>query len=378
MFNVLTSDSSQATFVVFGLFHQCMIRAIGRNHADLTLHEINPFLSILDLLDLAPGDFSWAYITWMEGIIRSNHPIEARCHSATLIMQLLVRSAGPLAFFLSFTTYAPTLLRFLELCEDHYRSDPVFTLKPEHPIPSTQNSEIIALQLLRYSIGNKYDMADLAPMLISVLTRILRSDDRLQSRALGLELFAEMWRFWPFLSPSDTMTPQVWSRLVDAIGDPLEPQVEPPILTNEPQILDRYDRGNDEYNPVGVLLGLAISDAWRDHLRPSNFASCVGIMSREPDRRQILDSISCVAKMVTGSAEAQDKFAMLVKALDRLKTLGNYGAVQLMLLHIWSSPGMYSLEEETWRWLKMETHELSYTHGTECFDTFAMHIKEGF
>ena len=47
--------------------------------------------------------------------------------------------------------------------------------------------------------------------------------------------------------------------------------------------------------------------------------------------------------MVTGSAEAQDKSAMLAKTLDRLKRLGNYGAVQLMLLH-----------------------------------TFTMHIKEGF
>ena len=124
---------------------------------------------------------------------------------------------------------------------------------------------------------------------------------------------------------------------MDAIGDPLKPQVGPSILKNELSVLERFARGIDQYSVVGILLGFTISGAWRDHLQPSNFVSCAGIMSRGFDRRQILGAISRIAKVLTGSAEDQDKSAMLVKPMGCLKGLGHHGAVQLMLLHIWSS-----------------------------------------
>jgi len=101
-------------------------------------------------------------------------------------------------------------------------------------------------------------------------------------------------------------------------------------------------------------------------------------MFRDRDRRQVLDAISRVAKIVTGPAEARDKSAMLMKAVDRLKGLHSYGAVELMLLHIWSSNGMYSFDEESREWLKRETLELFDTHGAEHLKAFAMHIKEGY
>ena len=382
MLNGLPNDSSETFFVAFDLFHKCVTRVIDDNRPHRSLDNINPFLSILytlDLPDLGVQSISGAYVAMMESIIGSNHPIEARCHSAKLVMHLL--DNPEIDRFFSFATYGRTLLRFLELCEDHYRSSPPFASVPELHIPSGANPEIIAIQILRISTGEECDLTDLAPMLISVLTRILRPDDRLRARALGLGLFARLCRCRPSLPISDGITPQVCARLMDAIGDPLqqsETPVDPLTLTNTLSLFERYGDGIDQYNNVGILLGLTMSDVWRDHLRPSNFASCAEIMSRELARRQVLDTISRIAKIVTDSTEGQDRSAMLVKALDRLKGLGNPGAVQFMLLHIWSSNGMYLFKEETWKWLKTETLELFYTHGTEYLDAFAMHIRNGF
>ena len=89
-------------------------------------------------------------------------------------------------------------------------------------------------------------------------------------------------------------------------------------------------------------------------------------------------SVSRVAEIVAGSATAQEKSRMLMKAVGRLRGLHNYGAVQLMFLHIWSSRGMYSFDEEARKWLERETLELVFTHGTGYLVAFAMHIKEGY
>jgi len=192
---------------------------------------------------------------------------------------------------------------------------------------------------------------------------------------LGLELFTGVWDCWPSLPLSDGITPQVRARLADVIGDSLqqnETQVESLALPS----LSELHRGEiDQCHTVAILLSLTMSGAWRDHLQFFNLASCAGIMSREGDRRLVLGAVSRVAGIVVDSAEARDESAMLMKAVDRLKGLHSYGAVQLMLLHIWSS---YSFEKETWKWLKIETLEVFYTHGTEYLETFAIHIKEGF
>lgn len=91
---------------------------------------------------------------------------------------------------LPLTTYAPAFLQFLE----YYRNGPPSTSFPEFHILSKPGPEIVALQVMRSGTGGECDMADLSPMLVSVLTRILRPGDRLQSRVLGLELFAGLWR----------------------------------------------------------------------------------------------------------------------------------------------------------------------------------------
>ena len=351
-----------------------MIRVIGANSPHQSLHDINPFLLILYFLDLiGPGTrtISMKYVAWMEGIICSDSNIRARCHSAKIIMQSLGKPGSLPTLPLSFATYMPTLLRFLELCEECHQSNPASPSTPQ--VPSQVEPEVIALQILRSAFREGDDLLDLAPMLVSVLARVLRADDRLQSRALGLELFAGLWRCWPSLPLRDGITPEACVRLMDAIGDPLqlnEPQPSTP--TGE---RSQFGRG-DQLSIVGTLLALTLADAWRDHLRPPNFASCSGIMSREGDRRQVANTFSRLAKVVTGLAEAQVSSTMFIKGLDRLKAMGSYGAVQLMLLHIWSSNEMHSFDEGAMKWLREETFELFYTHGMEHLDAFATHIKD--
>jgi len=60
--------------------------------------------------------------------------------------------------------------------------------------------------------------------------------------------------------------------------------------------------------------------------------------SRESDRRQALNILPLMV-------EDRANSTMLIKALDHLKGIRSYGAVRLMLLHIWSSNDMYSFGE---------------------------------
>jgi len=346
-----------------------MIREIVDNSPHRSLRDIDPFLSTLYPLNLIGPDIGKVfrgYVAWMEGVVCSNwHHIEARRHSAQLIMQLLEKQPGSFSIPpLPASTCAPTLLRFLELCEDCHQSNPA--LAPIPQLSSQLEPEIVALQILRSMFSGEELLHDIAPMLVSVLTRVLRPEDRLQSRTLGLALFVELWRCWPSLPQCDRITPEVCVRLAGAIGDPFQlSEVQPSTPTDERL---HVDYGSES---VGILLGLTLSDAWRDHLRPSNFASCAGVMSRESGRRQALNILPL---MVGGRPNS----TMLIKALDRLKGIRNYGAVRLMLLHIWSSNEMYSFGEASWEWVKRETLEFFYTHGTEYLDVFAMHIKEGY
>ena len=380
VFNNLRNEYSQALLTAFNLLHRRMIYIIGDDSPHRRLHDINPLLSILYLLDLSTvgmGSVSLAYITWMEGIICSDYHTDERYDSAKLVMRLLEKPEGLPILPPSFNTYAPTLLRFLGLCEDRHRNEHPFAPTPEFRMPSQPGLEIFALQILRSGSREEDTLSDLAPMFVSMLTRVLGPGDRLQSRALGLELFAGLWRCWPSLPPCEGITAEMCALLVHAIGDPLElseTQVEAFASTNEQE---RRGDGIGRHNTLGILLGFAISDAWRDHLRPPNFASCAGIITREGDRREVLNALARSAKIVTGSAETRVKSAMVIKGLDRLKGMGNYGAVQLMLLHIWSSNEYVSFDEESWKLLERETHEYFHTHGMEDLEGFAAHIREG-
>lgn len=378
-----------------------MMFTIATDNGNRNLSDISPFLSTLGLLGLVRSgtkDVSKNYIGWIEAIISSNHPMEARAHSAKLVMRLLEKMESPSTIPHYWTTHVPTLLRFLEFCEDHYQDDdfPISRLRVptrlrllglceschrnDHAHLQLE-PEIIALRHLRLEPEEEAHVQSQAPRLVSVLTRVLRFDDRLRSRALGFELFSVLWSSWPSLPLYEGITPDACARLVKVIGNPLqlnEPQPFAPTGEVEHIGCPGCTCGADQYNAVGILLGLTLSDAWRDHLRPLNFASCSGIMYRDRDRRQVLGAISRIAKIVTGPAEARDKCTMLTKAVDRLKGLHSYGAVQLMLLHIWSSNGMYSFDEESREWLRRETLELFDAHGTEHLKAFAMHIKESY
>jgi len=348
-----------------------------------SLADINPFLSILDVLHLArsgAGDVSMGYVEWIEAIRCSNHPMEARRDSAKLVMRLLGDPESPSTVSRCWVTHVPMLLQFLEFCEDCHQHNPIPTSAPLEP--SQLEPEIIALRYLRLEPEEEAHVRCQAPLLASVLTRIMRLDDRLRSRALGFELLSVLRHYWPSLPLYEGITPETCAGLVEAIGNPLqmnEPQPFSPTGELKHVGCRGCSCGADLFNAVGMLLGLTLSDAWRGHLRPSNFASCPGIMSRERDRSLVLDATSRVARILIGSAEAQVRSAMLTKAVDRLKGLGSYGAVQIIFLHVWSSDGIYSFDdEESRKWLKRETVGLFNTHGMEYLKVIAMHIKEGY
>jgi len=224
----------------------------------------------IDLISSDTGRVFRGYAAWMEGIIRSDRHIEARCHSAQLIMRLLGKPGSLPMLPLPATTYVPTLLRFLELCEDCHQSNPAFASVPQ--LSSQLEPEIVALQILRSVFSREEALHGTATMLVLVLTRVLRPEDRLQSRKLGLVLFVQLWHCWPSLPQCDGITSEACARLVDAVGDPFQLSELQPSAPTDKRL--HADYGNKS---VGILLGLTLSDAWRDHLRPSNFASCAGV-----------------------------------------------------------------------------------------------------
>ena len=373
---------SHALHRAFDLLHQRMTLTIATDNTNRSLADINPFFSILDLLHLDSSGtryFCLNYLRWIEAILYSDHSMEARRDSAKLVVRLLGNPESPLAVSHCWTTHAPTLLQFLEFCEDCHQHNliPTSTLQAT----SQLDPEIIALRYLRLEPKEEAHVRCQAPLLASVLTRVLRLDDRLKSRALGFEILAVLPYSWPSLPLYEGITPEMCARLVEAIGNPLqmnEPQPFSPTGELKHVGCRGCSCGADQFNAVGMLLGLTLSDGWRDHLRPFNFVSCAGIMSRERDRRLVLGAISRVTKVIIGSAEARVRSVMLMKAVDHLKGLGSYEAVQVIFLHIWSSDGIYSFDEESRKWLKRETVELLNTHGVERLKALAVHIKEGY
>ena len=91
----------------------------------------------------------------------------------------------------------PTLLRFLEFCEDCHQNN--FTSSSVPLVQSQSEPEIVALRYLQRDPEEKVYVQDLASLLILMFTRVLRLDGRLQSRAFCFELFAVLCSSWPSL-----------------------------------------------------------------------------------------------------------------------------------------------------------------------------------
>jgi len=148
-----------------------MTLSIAAGGVNRSLSGMNQFFFTLDLLDLACSgtrDVSLDYIGWIEAILRSSHSMEARRHSAELVMRLLGHPKSPPTTSHNWITHIPTLLQFLEFCEDSH--NPISSV-PQ--VRSQLEPEIMALRYLRWEPEEAVHVQGLAPLLISVFTRVL-------------------------------------------------------------------------------------------------------------------------------------------------------------------------------------------------------------
>ena len=122
-----------------------------------------------------------------------------------------------------------------------------------------------------------------------------------------------------------------------------------------------------------ILIELASSDLWRDHLRSSNFASCEEILSTEEGRRTTLKYMFRIT----------DRFqpelctpAKIITAIRRLEELQCPNTAELVILWAWTAGAMKVMGRGGWRSIERNTLKFYQTHGMRRLTTLSRHITD--
>ena len=190
------------------------------------------------------------------------------------------------------------LLDFLLLNEKHRA-----TVPPPYP-------GVIALHAVLATAEHEYFDEAVLP----VLTRVLSPNHPLQSRVLALRLFQQPGFEW-CSSRSEAFTDADRAEFLEAVGDPFQ-------FTQDPPSQDGKSTTATPYEPMKtatLLIELASSDLWRDHLRSSNFTSCEEIIST-PEGRDLASR--CMNERNIARMGPFDPISRLSSAISRLEELG--------------------------------------------------------
>jgi len=310
--------------------------------------------------------------TWLGAVLYSDYPDTDKYELAGLILMFLhdkaARKWSGDRTKLEFPRYAVVLSRFLLLHEKREKEDlgpkdrswefnPLVLLRA-HPIT-------IALRLL---LGTPKDILILPVFL--VITPALQQSQWSITRTVALKLFNHH-RNWLFSPRMEALLPAHRAKLLRAIGDPFDMPAAP--YPGRTQVRDPGDT-HLSAKVMGLLLALSSSETWRDHLHPTNFASCDAIMAGEEQLRDTITFFSNWSGALKGPGDSN--FSGLVLGVGRLKQLRCHSAVKLILLSIWSTPITPLYDQEVWRWVERQTLELFSARGEEHFGIFVSQIKK--
>ena len=344
------------------------MNAILTNKEALGLRSMLSTLYHVRLHDL-PG-FHLFCFTWLEAVLDSNYSDADKDELSGLILMILrdksermwsgdwrEQEFPPL--------YATVLARFLHLHEDIKPGDRAW----EFSFPTVTFDARPTTIALRLLVGLTKDGLTIPVFL--VLTPALQRDR--WRRVLALKLL-NRHRNWLFSPMIEDLLPTHRTELLGAIGDPFDPTtVSHLVRPDGPQVHDP----RDAYLPskvMGLLLALASSDMWRDHLHPMNFASCDAIMAEEQYMYHTITYFSSWGSLLKGPGDSN--FSGLMLGVNRLKQLRCHSAVKLILLSLWSTPITPLYDKETWRWVERQTLELFSARGETHLGTFVSQIKE--
>lgn len=234
------------------VFDQQFRASIEGGKTDLRI--LTSILSSLDHLDpfrvMNSGSLGFMWIT---EILNSGYPEEERYRMASMVIRLLGKEVGshPPKYFVY--GWISPLLDFLSLGEKFYAVE-------SPPYPGS-----IALQILLFSPG----YAHFRPTILPFLASTLLPTHPLQSRRLAFKLFHGFMSGW-LSSEMNTVLNRDLEELLRAVSDPF--QSTPDLSLQDGKSGDAADNG--PMMAAVVLIELASSGLWRNHLNRSNFVSC--------------------------------------------------------------------------------------------------------
>ena len=241
---------------------------------------VNSLLTALGWLDLSQvTNFHEACALWLRQILDSGYPERMQYSMASSVVVFFAKTIdSPLSkrhIRVHSTTLRP-LSDFLLLSNKLYPTE-----FPLNPLPPHQGA--IALHMLSIGMVDLHpDLmlhSTLTPAILQILTLAPPPTHLLQSRISALRLFQGTGPGW-FSTQAEAFSNVEREKLLRAVGDPFRFTPDPPPQDGQPQVTTFHD-------PIGttaLLIEFALSDLWRDHLHPSNFASCEELLSTEKGR----------------------------------------------------------------------------------------------
>ena len=147
-------------------------------------------------------------------------------------------------------------------------------------------------------------------------------------------------------------------KLLRAVGDPFQSTPDLPLQDGKP-----WDVADDEPMMAAVvLIELASSGLWRDHLDRSNFASCEKIVSTMEGKRMAL---RC---MLNTATHTWSKYlcmpAEIIAVTRRLEELQCLNTAEVVILWAWTVGVTYAVDHDAWRLIGRNTLEFYQTYGT--------------
>jgi len=324
-----------------------------------------------------PGFHSYCF-EWLGATLDSGRPDADKYELAGLTLLFLHEKAKGMwngdKTKLESPRYATVLTRFLLLHEKckkegiepkNNRPWEFYRFVVFHAHPTT-----IALQIL---LGTPKHTIILPIFL--VITPALQYNKLRDTRAVALKLFSRH-RHWLFSPMIENLLPTHRTELLEAIGDPFDLYTSPHLATLGRTRSGEINVARLSAKVMGFLLALTSSDAWRDHLHPTNFSSCDAIMAGDEHLPNTITYFSNWSDALAGLGD--NNFSGLMLGVNRLKRLRCHSAVKLILLSLWSRPITPLYDQEVWGWVERQTLELFSARSEEHLGLFVSQIQKAY
>jgi hypothetical protein len=149
------------------------------------------------------------------------------------------------------------------------------------------------------------------------------------------------------------------ARLLRAVGDPFQ-------STPDPLPQDEQHVVTSEYEPMKaavVLIQLASSGLWRDHLRRSNFTSCEDTASTEAGKRSAFGYM-LGARRDRSWPQFLCTPANIIAAIECLEELQCPNTAEVVLMWAWTPGVVDAVDQDAWELIGRKTLAFYRTHGT--------------